>query len=137
MDAFGPALAGADHIVLTDIYAAGEEPLPGVTLAALGAAVRRTVSVPVDLVPQVDDVIAAIARVAKPGDVVITLGAGSIGSVADRLVAALGGGASSAPAVSGGGTSSDRANLGGRESSAPIAVPRAGAELSPPDEDPS
>ena len=35
MDAFGPALAGADHIVLTDIYAAGEEPIPGVTLEAL------------------------------------------------------------------------------------------------------
>ena len=36
MDAFGPALAGADHIVLTDIYAAGEDPIPGVTLEALG-----------------------------------------------------------------------------------------------------
>ena len=43
MDAFGPALAGADHVVLTDIYAAGEEPIPGVTLDALAAAVRRSV----------------------------------------------------------------------------------------------
>jgi UDP-N-acetylmuramate--alanine ligase len=89
MEAFGPALAGADHVVLTDIYAASEDPIPGVTLETLGAAVRRSVSVPVDLVPRIDDVVAAIVRVAKPGDIVITLGAGSIGTVPDRLVEAL------------------------------------------------
>jgi UDP-N-acetylmuramate--alanine ligase len=91
MEAFGPALAAADHIVLTDIYAAGEDPIPGVTLEALAAAVRRSVAAPVDVVPRLDDVVAAVVRVAKPGDVVITLGAGSIGSVPDRLIAALGG----------------------------------------------
>ena len=86
MDAFGPALAGADHIVLTDIYAAGEEPIPGVTLDALAAAVRRSVTAPVDVVPR-----ARRRRRRRscgwrrPGDVVITLGAGSIGTVADRL----------------------------------------------------
>ena len=116
MSAFGPALEGADHIVLTDIYAAGEEPLPGVTLAALGASVRRSVNVPVDLVPDVDDVIPAIARVAKPGDIVITLGAGSIGSVPDRLVAALGGAAGSASLIPG----------------AAATAPRAGTEQAPP-----
>jgi UDP-N-acetylmuramate--alanine ligase len=89
MDAFGPALAAADHIVLTDIYSAGEDPIAGVTLDTLGAAVRRSVTVPVDLVPRLDDVVPAIVRVAKPGDVVITLGAGSIGSIPDRLVEAL------------------------------------------------
>ena len=91
MEAFGPALAAADHIVLTDIYSAGEDPIAGVTLDTLGAAIRRRVTVPVDLVPRLDDVVPAIVRVAKPGDVVITLGAGSIGGVPDRLVAALGG----------------------------------------------
>ena len=50
MEAFGPALGGADHVVLTDIYAAGEDPIPGVTLETLAAAVRRSVAVPVDLV---------------------------------------------------------------------------------------
>ena len=91
IDAFGPALAGAAHILLTDIYPAGEEPIAGVTLETLGAAVRRSVTVPVDLVARLDDLIPAIAAVARRGDVVITLGAGSIGSVPDRLVAALGG----------------------------------------------
>ncbi len=99
MEAFGPALAAADHIVLTDIYAAGEDPIAGVTLDTLGAAVRRSVAVPVDLVPRLEDVVPAIVRVAKPGDVVITLGAGSISSVPDRLVAALGGHASPASAT--------------------------------------
>ncbi len=86
LDAFGPALAGAAHVVLTDIYAAGEEPIAGVTLDALAAAVRRSVSVPVDVVPPLDDLPAALAAIARPNDVVIVLGAGSIGSVADRLV---------------------------------------------------
>jgi UDP-N-acetylmuramate--alanine ligase len=89
MDAFGPALAGADHVVLTDVYAAGEERIPGVTLDALAAAVRRSLSVPVETAPALDDLVASIVRAARPGDVVITLGAGSIGSIPDRLVEAL------------------------------------------------
>ena len=67
----------------------GEEPMSGVTLDVLGAAVRSSVNAPVDLVPRVDDLVAALLRVVKPGDIVITLGAGSIGTVADQLVAAL------------------------------------------------
>jgi UDP-N-acetylmuramate--alanine ligase len=86
MDAFGPALGGAAHVVLTDIYAAGEEAIPGVTLDALAAAVRTSVSIPVDVVRSLDEVPGALAAIARPGDVVIVLGAGSIGSVADRLV---------------------------------------------------
>jgi len=57
--------------------------------ARIGAAIRGGVSAPVDLVAGLDDVVPAIVRVAKAGDVVITLGAGSIGTVADRLVEAL------------------------------------------------
>jgi UDP-N-acetylmuramate--alanine ligase len=89
MDAFGPALAAADHIVLADIYAASEDPIPGVSLGVLAAAIRRAVSVPVDVAPTLDEVVADVVRVARPGDVVITLGAGSIGSVPDRLLEAL------------------------------------------------
>jgi len=93
MESFGPALSAADHVVLTDIYSAGEEPIAGVTLDTLGAAIRKNVAAPVDLVPRLDDVVAAIVRVVKPGDLVITLGAGSIGNVPDRLIAALESGA--------------------------------------------
>jgi UDP-N-acetylmuramate--alanine ligase len=88
---FGPALAGADHIVLTNIYAAGEDPIAGATLDALAAEIRRSVTVPVDVAPTLDDVVTAVVRAAQPGDVVITLGAGSIGSVPERLIEALSG----------------------------------------------
>src|SRR5262245_43724398 len=89
MDAFGPALAGADHVVLTDIYAASEDPIAGVTLDALAASIRTTLTAPLDVVPKLDDVVPAVVRAARPGDVVITLGAGSIGSLPDRLLDAL------------------------------------------------
>lgn len=94
---FGPALAGADHLVLTDIYAAGEDPIPGVTVDALAASVRRCARGPVEVVPSVKDVPAALARIARPGDVVITLGAGSIGSVPESLIRLLEGSRPLAP----------------------------------------
>jgi UDP-N-acetylmuramate--alanine ligase len=85
---FGPALALADLVVLTDIYAAGETPLPGVTLDALAAAVKPAVADLV-LVRDLAEVPGTLARLARAGDLVITLGAGSIGGVADRIVAAI------------------------------------------------
>ena len=88
-DAFGPSMAGADAIVLTDIYAAGEEAIAGVTLDALAARVRTQIAAPVEVVPSLADVAPALARLAQPGDVVITLGAGSIASVPDQLLALL------------------------------------------------
>jgi UDP-N-acetylmuramate--alanine ligase len=89
MDAFGPAMAGASHIVLTDIYAAGEDPIAGVTLDVLASAMRQSIAASLEVVPRLDDVVPAIVRVARSGDVVVTLGAGSIGGLADRLIAAL------------------------------------------------
>jgi UDP-N-acetylmuramate--alanine ligase len=90
LDAFGPALAGADEVVLTDIYAAGEDPVPGVTIERLADAIREGSGRPVHLVPALDDVVPALVAILRPGDVAITLGAGSIGSVPDALVQALG-----------------------------------------------
>src|SRR4029450_677225 len=84
--AFGPSLADADHVVLTDIYSAGEDPIPGVTVDALAAAIRERTQRPVDVVVKLSDVAPALARLARPRDLVITLGAGSIGSVPDPLI---------------------------------------------------
>ena len=89
MNEFGAALAAADEVVLTDIYAASEPPIPGVTIEALSAAINAVRPSPVHLVPKLDDVAARVAALARPGDLVITLGAGSIGSLAGNLVAAL------------------------------------------------
>ena len=97
MKDFGPALSGADHIVLADIYSAGEDAIPGVTIEALAEAIRRDVRAKVDIVPRLEDLVPAIVRVARAGDVVIMLGAGSIGTLPERLIEALGR-ATSAPA---------------------------------------
>src|SRR6185312_12982885 len=66
-DAFGPSLAEADHLVLTDIYAAGEDPIPGVTIDSLAAAIRGQTQRAVDVVPALKDVAPALARIARPG----------------------------------------------------------------------
>ena len=90
LDDFGPALALADVVVLTDIYAAGEAPIPAITIERLADAVRAHAK-DVVVVKRLDDVPAAVAQLAKTGDLVVTLGAGSIGTTPDRLLTALGG----------------------------------------------
>jgi UDP-N-acetylmuramate--alanine ligase len=87
---FGPALASADEIVLTDIYPAGEAPVPGVTVGALAAAIERSAPGRVHVVPVLHDVPAAVAALARPGDLVLTLGAGSIGTTGPRILEEVG-----------------------------------------------
>jgi UDP-N-acetylmuramate--alanine ligase len=89
MREFGLAFAGADEVVLTDIYAASEEPIAGITVEAFAAAVNTSRANPVRVVPQLDDVATAVANLARSGDLVITLGAGSIGTVAGQVVSEL------------------------------------------------
>jgi UDP-N-acetylmuramate--alanine ligase len=88
LSAFGPSLAEADVVMLTDIYAAGETPIPGITLEALAAAIRPSVK-ELHVVPALDDLPSAVVKIARPGDLVITLGAGSIGRISERIVTAL------------------------------------------------
>ena len=86
MREFGLALAAADELVLTEIYAASEDPIPGVTVEALAAAINTSRATPVRVVKALDEVAPIVAEIARPGDVVITLGAGSIGGVAPRVI---------------------------------------------------
>jgi UDP-N-acetylmuramate--alanine ligase len=89
MDRFGPALAQADELVLADIYAASEDPIPGVTLEALAEAIRPSLSGGLHVAPSVDEAVRVVARLARPGDAVITLGAGSIGTAGLKVLDAL------------------------------------------------
>jgi UDP-N-acetylmuramate--alanine ligase len=89
LNEFGTALAGADEIVLTDIYAAGEPPIPGVTLETLATVVESRAPGRVHTVSALDDVPAAVAALVRPGDLVITLGAGSIGTTGERILDAI------------------------------------------------
>lgn len=89
LDRFGEALAAADELILTEVYAASEVPIPGATAEAIAQAVARFGHVPVRCVTTFDEVVETVIRDAKSGDVVVTLGAGSIGSVPSRIVDAL------------------------------------------------
>jgi UDP-N-acetylmuramate--alanine ligase len=89
MAEFGTALSGADEIVLTDIYAAGEPPIPGITLEALSSVVRASASGPVHTIASLDEVPEGVAAFSRQGDLVITLGAGSIGATGERILEAI------------------------------------------------
>ncbi len=89
MHEFGTALGAADEVVLTDIYSAGEPPIPGVTIEALAAAVRASASCPVHVVKSLEALPAAVVALSRRGDLVVTLGAGSIGTVGDRILEAI------------------------------------------------
>jgi UDP-N-acetylmuramate--alanine ligase len=92
---FGTALAAADEVVLTEIYAAGEDPIPGVTIDEVAEAVRAVGRCPVRVVKSLQELPSAVASLARSGDLVITLGAGSIGAVGDRILDELRGGTKS------------------------------------------
>jgi UDP-N-acetylmuramate--alanine ligase len=86
---FGTALGAADEVVLTDIYAAGEDPIEGVTVEGVAESVRAASNCPVHVIKNLQAVPAAVAQLVRPGDLVITLGAGSIGTVGDRILSEL------------------------------------------------
>jgi UDP-N-acetylmuramate--alanine ligase len=86
--AMGEALGAADEVVVTDVYLAREDPDPGVT----GALVAGAVPLPADrvaFVPVLADVPAALAARARPGDLVLTLGAGDVTELPPAVLALL------------------------------------------------
>lgn len=84
LDAFADVLSGVDRVVLAEVYPAGEQPIEGADSAHLADAVAaRSAKRPT--VVKVEDVGAAILAEAQPGDVVLTMGAGSIARVAPQL----------------------------------------------------
>ncbi|HUG74180.1 MAG TPA: UDP-N-acetylmuramate--L-alanine ligase [Acidimicrobiia bacterium] len=84
----GLALAGADRVFVTDVYAAGEAPIPGVTgrrVADAAAGAGATV----EYVPARQELASAVHQSVRPGALVLLLGAGDITLVADELVVLL------------------------------------------------
>ena len=85
----GRAAAGADLVIVTDVYAAGETPVPGVT-GALVADAARAAGARVIHAPHLGEVPALLAAEARPGDLVVVTGAGDVGQVGPALLARLG-----------------------------------------------
>ena len=87
---FGSALALADEVVVMEVYAAGEDPVPGAT----GATVAAAVPLPSERVlfePSWTAVPARLAERARPGDLVLTLGAGDVTAIGPEVLRLLAG----------------------------------------------
>ena len=83
LDQFAEQLSKADHTYLLEIYPAGEEPIPGVTSAAIA---KRMDKDKVTYEPSMPEVISKIISTAKSGDLVLTLGAGDVSSLAPLIL---------------------------------------------------
>ena len=79
-------LCQADAVVLADVYPAGEAPLVGADGRALAHAVRLRGQNNLIFCPHIEDVPAAVHKMVRDGDVVLTIGAGSVGRVPAMLV---------------------------------------------------
>jgi UDP-N-acetylmuramate--alanine ligase len=85
---FATAFNDADVLLLTDVYAAGEEPIPGADAAHLADAIRACGHRDVSVVPRPELARTARERV-RPGDIVLTLGAGDVTQAGPELLALL------------------------------------------------
>src|ERR1700691_5128183 len=79
------SLNEADILVMTDIYAAGEEPIPGITGEKLAEAIRGAGHKNVVFTSTMQAAIEYLLREARPHDAVLTIGAGSVGRALDQL----------------------------------------------------
>ncbi len=90
IDDFGRALSAADALLVTEVYAAGEEPIANADGRAICRAVRGRGRLEPVFVEDVRELPAALGGVIADRDVVLTMGAGSIGAVAHELPGKLG-----------------------------------------------
>jgi UDP-N-acetylmuramate--alanine ligase len=88
-DDFVTAFDGADRLILTDIYAAGEDAIAGVSSEALYQAIKKQGHLEAQYIAARDDVVTALREAVKDGDIVLTLGAGDVYKIGEALVAAL------------------------------------------------
>ncbi len=90
-DQFGGAFAGADTLIVLPIYAANEEPIPGVTAERLVERIKNEPGSPrVGFATDFPAAVAASVAAARSGDLILTLGAGSVNQLAPQILGALG-----------------------------------------------
>jgi UDP-N-acetylmuramate--alanine ligase len=89
MDEFASAFADADTLCLLDIYPASEKPIPGITAEALASRIAGAGKRGVAYAPSFSDAVATVARLAQPGDMVLTLGAGSVSQLGAMILETL------------------------------------------------
>jgi UDP-N-acetylmuramate--alanine ligase len=85
---FATSFGDADSLFVLDIYPASEQPIPGITAELLTHEIAKTGKTAIYLSSMSDAVNAAVAA-AKPGDIILTLGAGSVYQLGPQIVEAL------------------------------------------------
>jgi UDP-N-acetylmuramate--alanine ligase len=85
LDDFARVLANVDALIVTEVYAAGEAPIAGADGKAICRAIRSHGRVEPIFIEKVDELPQALIQIARPDDVIVTMGAGSIGSMAAEL----------------------------------------------------
>jgi UDP-N-acetylmuramate--alanine ligase len=91
-DELASAFHEADSVLITEVYAAGEDKIPGADAEALAEASRRHGHRAVRFVREREDVVPALLDQLQPGDAVLFMGAGDLGQLAEPLLARLEGG---------------------------------------------
>jgi UDP-N-acetylmuramate--alanine ligase len=86
MEEFTTAFADADSLFVLDIYAASEKPIEGITGEVLAQRIREKGGKPVEYVNSVADAIGAATKAAQAGDMILTLGAGSISQLGPLIL---------------------------------------------------
>jgi UDP-N-acetylmuramate--alanine ligase len=86
---FGKVLQAADMVFITDVYAASEKPIKGISGQTLVDAMQLHGDIPVEYVPDLEKAHHAIGHVLQPGDLLVTLGAGNVHEAGTRLAADL------------------------------------------------
>ena len=86
MDEFAAAFGDADTLCLLDIYPASEKPIEGITAEALAGRIVADGKLGVVYAPSFSDAVAAVVALAQPGDMVVTLGAGSVSQVGAMIL---------------------------------------------------
>jgi UDP-N-acetylmuramate--alanine ligase len=84
-DEFLTAFEDADVLIVTDIYPAGEPPIPGVHARSLAEGIGARTGRDIRYVGDRAEVVEALLRAIRPGDLVLTLGAGDVGAIADQV----------------------------------------------------
>ncbi|MDR3564943.1 MAG: UDP-N-acetylmuramate--L-alanine ligase [Negativicutes bacterium] len=83
---FGRAFGRADLLILTDIYAAGEAPIPGIDGEVIKEEIGRQTKQTVTYIPDKANIARYLAQIVESGDLVITMGAGNIYLAGEELV---------------------------------------------------
>jgi UDP-N-acetylmuramate--alanine ligase len=87
LEEFGRAFFDADVVLVTDIYAASEPPVPGLTGRSVVDAILAHGQRDASYVPRVEDLPAVLDGLVAPGDLVITMGAGTITTAGPAFLA--------------------------------------------------